>query len=592
VVAVLPKVDVVFVGFGMVGGIVASELTKRASGLRMVGLERGPFRTTNPDFLMDHFDEFRYAVQGQMFQDLSRETWTFRNDVQGSALPVRQYGAWLPGNGVGGAMVHWNGQLWRFLDYFFEYRTHLEQRYGASFLPADTTIQDWGITYAELEAYYTQFDKTFGIAGKAGNVQGVIQPGGNPFEGPRSEEYPQPPNQIAYGPTLFKQASDELGFKTFPQPTANSPQVYTNPDGQVLAPCNYCGFCERFGCHVGAKASPITTVIPTALASGRVEVREYSNVFRINTAGGQATSVSYFDAAGQEQEQPADLIVIGAFTLSNIRLLLLSQIGQPYDPRANTGVVGRNFTYQVGGASAVGWYDDRILNRFMGSGANGYCIDELNSDNFDHSDLRFFGGGNISCNDTAARPIQSFGPLPPGTPTWGSGFKAGLKQYYNRSFSFAMQGECPAYRQNYVDLDPTYNDAWGHPLPRVTFNFTDNERKMVKYVADNAITQIVGQMSPAIMQVSDTITDFNSVPYQSTHINGGTVMGDDPNTSVVNKYCQVRGVPNLFVVGASNFPQHGGYNPTGTAGALAYHTADALVTRYLPDPGMLARPSC
>jgi gluconate 2-dehydrogenase alpha chain len=587
-VATLPKVDVVFVGFGMVGGILASELSKRATGLKMVGLERGPFRNTNPDFLMDHFDEFRYAVQGQLFQDLSRETWTFRNDLQGGALPVREFGAWLPGNGVGGAMVHWNGQLWRFLDYFFEYRTHLEQRYGAGFLPQDTTIQDWGITYAELEPYYTQFDKTFGIAGKAGNVQGVIQQGGNPFEGPRSEEYPQPPNQIAYGPTLFKQACDQLGFKTFPQPTANSPKVYTNPDGQVLAPCNYCGFCERFGCHVGAKASPITTVIPTALASGRVEVREFSNVFRINTAGGQATSVSYFDSMGQEQEQPADLIVLGAFTLSNIRLLLLSQIGQPYDPQANAGVVGRNFTYQIGGASAVGWYDDRILNRFMGSGANGYCIDEFNSDSFDHADLGFFGGGNISCNNTGARPIQSFGPLPPGTPQWGTGFKAALKQYYNRSFSFALQGECPAYRQNYVDLDPTYTDAWGNPLPRVTFNFTDNERKMVKYVADNAIAQIVGQMNPAITQVNDTITDFNSVPYQTTHINGGTVMGDDPGTSVVNKYCQVWGVPNLFVVGASNFPQHGGYNPTGTVGALAYHTADALITRYLPSPAMLA----
>ena len=102
--ATLPKVDVVFVGFGMVGGIIASELSKRATNLHMVGLERGPFRTTNPDFLMDHFDEFRYAVQGQMFQDVALETWTFRNDPQGSALPVRELGAFLPGNGVGGGI--------------------------------------------------------------------------------------------------------------------------------------------------------------------------------------------------------------------------------------------------------------------------------------------------------------------------------------------------------------------------------------------------------------------------------------------------------------------------------------------------------
>jgi gluconate 2-dehydrogenase alpha chain len=305
--------------------------------------------------------------------------------------------------------------------------------------------------------------KTFGIAGKAGNLNGQIQPGRNPFEGPGSSEYPQPPNKIAYGPTLFKEAAEQLGFKPFPQPTGNSPQTYANPDCQVLAPCEYCRFCERFGCHVGAKGSPITTVIPSALASGRVEVREFWNAFRINTTGGRATSVSYRDAMGQRQEQPADLVILSAYTLTNIRLLLLSEIGTPYDPQANTGVVGRNFTYQISGAVAAGWYDDRILNRFMGSGANGYAIDEFNSDNFEHSNLGFFGGGKIAFNNTGARPIESYGPLPSGTATWGSGFKAAVKQYYNRSVSFGMQGESPAYRQNYADLDPKYVDAFGNP---------------------------------------------------------------------------------------------------------------------------------
>jgi gluconate 2-dehydrogenase alpha chain len=472
--------------------------------------------------------------------------------------------------------------------HFFEYRTHLEQRYGRGFLPEDTTIQDWGITYDELEAHYDTFDKIFGTAGKAGNLRGQIQAGGNPFEGSRSDEYPQPPNQIAYGPALFKVGAEQLGYKVFPQPTCNSPGTYRNPDGMVLAPCNYCGFCERFGCHVGAKASPIDTVVPNAMRSGRLEVREYANVFRINHEGQRATSVSYYDANGQEQEQPADLIVLGAFTLTNIRLLLLSKIGTPYDPQANAGVVGRNFTYQVFGATATGWYDDRVLNRFMGSGANGYCMDEFNSDNFDHTELGFFGGGNIACNNTGARPILNHGPLPPGTATWGSGWKAAVKQYYNRVVSFGMQGESPAYRLNYADLDPTYRDRFGNPLIRLTFNFTDNERRMVRFVAEKALTQLIAQMNPAIQRVNDTITDFDSVPYQSTHINGGPVMGSDVRTSVVNKYCQAWGVPNLFVVGASNFPQNAGYNPTGTVGALAYHTADAITNRYLPSPGPLA----
>src|SRR4051794_6687105 len=178
--ATLPKVDVVFVGFGMVGGIVANELSKRATNLKMVGLERGPFRDTYPDFVVDHFDEWKYAVQGQLFQDYAEETTTFRNDIKQTALPIRQLGNFLPGNGVGGAQVHWNGVTWRFLPHFFNYRSHLEQRYGAGFLPQDTTIQDWGISYDELEPYYNQFEKTMGISGKAGNLKGQIQEGGNP----------------------------------------------------------------------------------------------------------------------------------------------------------------------------------------------------------------------------------------------------------------------------------------------------------------------------------------------------------------------------------------------------------------------------
>ncbi len=369
----------------------------------------------------------------------------------------------------------------------------------------------------------------YGIAGKAGNLRGQIVEGGNPFEGPRSQEFPQPPNKIAYGPSLFREAAEQVGFKPFPQPTGNSPAFYTNPDGLSLAACEYCGFCERFGCHVGAKSSPILMTIPNALASGRLEVREFSTVFRINHQDGQVTSVSYYDASGIEQEQPCDMVILGAWTLENTRLMLLSGIGQPYDPRSGQGTVGKNYTYQIYGADAQGWYEDRILNRFMGSGANGFAIDEFNGDNFDHSGLGFIGGGNIAYNNTGARPILQAGPLPPGTAVWGSAWKAAVKQYYNRVASFGMQGESPAYRQHYMDLDPTYRDIFGQPLLRITFNFTDNERKMVKYVAEAALTPIITAMAPAIQRVGDTIAEYSIVPYQSTHVNGGTIIGDAPD---------------------------------------------------------------
>ncbi|MCC6312444.1 MAG: GMC family oxidoreductase, partial [Thermomicrobiales bacterium] len=224
----------------------------------------------------------------------------------------------------------------------------------------------------------------------------------------------------------------------------------------------------------------------------------------------------------------------------------------------------------------------------MGSGANGFCIDEFNSDNFDHTGLGFFGGGNINCNNTGARPIFDNGPLPTGVAKWGSDWKKAVQHYYNNSVSFAMQGECPSYRQNYVDLDPTYKDMYGNPLMRITFNWTDNERKMVRYVAEKALTPLATAMGGDIQRVTDTVTNYSIVPYQSTHTCGGVIMGADSKTSAVNKYSQSWDAHNVFVLGASNFPQNGGYNPTGTVGALAYHTADAIISKYLKSPGALA----
>ena len=183
---------------------------------------------------MDHFDEWRYAVQGQLFQDLSRETLVpsattssrprcrCANSAR-SCPATRSAAPWSTGTASSGASCR----------YFFEYRTHLEQRYGKSFLPADTTIQDWGITYDELEPYYTQFDKMFGIAGKAGNMQGRDQAWRQPVRGAALEEYPQPPNKIAYGADALPRGCEELGLQAVPHPTANSPGAYTNPDGDA-----------------------------------------------------------------------------------------------------------------------------------------------------------------------------------------------------------------------------------------------------------------------------------------------------------------------------------------------------------------------
>jgi gluconate 2-dehydrogenase alpha chain len=255
----LKPVDVVTVGVGMTASILAKELA--ATGLKVVGIERGPPRDTVPDFQSPAMhDELRFAIRKGLMVDAARETFTFRNQRDQTALPLRRLSGFLPGTGVGGSMVHWNGTTLRQVADFV-YRTQFEERYGKAFLDPDLTIQDWGVTYDELEPFYDRFEYLCGISGKAGNIKGQIQPGGNPFEGWRAREYPTPPMKEPYAAALFSKAALGLGYHPFPMPSANLSEPYTNPEGVSLHACVYCGFCERFACERYAKSSPQTIIL-------------------------------------------------------------------------------------------------------------------------------------------------------------------------------------------------------------------------------------------------------------------------------------------------------------------------------------------
>src|ERR1700735_5109562 len=241
------RADAVIVGYGWTGAIMAKTLTD--AGLSVVALERGPARDTAPDFEYPRIvDELKYGVRGDLWQPLAKETVTVRHNPNEVAAPYRKYGSFVLGNGVGGAGVHWNGQLWRASPEDLRLRSRIEERYGKRFLPAEMTIQDYPVSFEELEPHFGHFEKVCGATGTAGNLRGTIKPGGNPFEGPRSEEFPSNPLPPVYSSQLFAKAASELGYKPFSVPSANSSRAYTNPYGVRLGPCNMCGFCERFGC--------------------------------------------------------------------------------------------------------------------------------------------------------------------------------------------------------------------------------------------------------------------------------------------------------------------------------------------------------
>jgi gluconate 2-dehydrogenase alpha chain len=584
----LKETDAVVIGVGWTGSILARELTK--AGLNVVGLERGNKRTPRENFTIPSVrDDLKYAVRQELFQDAQLETVSLRHSPDETALPMRRLGSFLPGTDLGGAGAHWNGMTWRWLPSDHNARSHIIERYGKNAIPEEMTIQDLPVSYDELEPYYDKFEKLCGVSGKAGNLRGNIIDGGNVFEGPRQNEYPNPPLAKSLAGTIMDQASRSLGYHPFQAPSSNASETYTNFEGMTLGACEYCGHCERFGCEANAKASPNVCILPALLADPKFELRTNAQVKGLvyDKASRKVTAVRYIDTrSGEEYEQPAGVVILGAYVFNNVLLMLTSGIGQPYDYKTGQGAVGKNYCYQVGAGNVTVFVGDKEINPFMASGAHGVLIDDFNGDNFDHAGLGFFGGAWIQAGPTNGRPILTR-PVPPGTPRWGHEWKQATAKWYNHAFAIGASGCNYAHRENFLDLDPNYKDALGRPLIRMSYNFHDNDYKLANYIS-GVLGRLAKAMNPTTMSTPAGIKgDYSVVPYQSTHNTGGTMTGTDPKTSVVNRYLQSWDADNLFVMGASVFPQNASYNPTGLLGALAYWSANAITTQYLKSPGPL-----
>jgi gluconate 2-dehydrogenase alpha chain len=582
----LKPVDVVIVGGGWTGLLMAKEITSRTP-LSVVVLERGPARET-ADYSAG-MDELDYYIRLRMMQNIAEETITHRHSSANQAVPVRQYGSFNPGTGVGGAGEHWGAVANRFLPADFKLATHLKEKFGASRLPENLSIQDWGFTFDEIEPYYWRAEQMMGVGGKAGNLGGKLIEGGNPIEGVRSHEYPNPPHKMSYLGTMFTKAARELGYHSYPIPSATLTQDYTNPDGITRPACQYCGYCSKYGCMIGAKAQPTNTLMPLLSGKKNFALRKGCWVRRVVHRDGRAEGVTYIDPAGQETMQPADVVVLASWTLNNSRLLLLSSIGEPYDPATGKGTLGKNLTHQVN--QGVQLFFDKPLNSFMGAGGLGMGIGDFEGDPGPNAPPDVLRGGTIRASSGGDAPISTFGRIPPGEAksSWGKEWKKAALKWHDKVGSVACEGAHLAYRQNYLDLDPTYTDKFGDPLMRLTLDWTDHERRQAAFLAGIA-TSIGKGMGAA--QMGGTVRGIGAryavTYYQSTHVQGGVIMGDSPERSVVNTSQQHWRMPNLWVTGGCAFPQNAAGNPTLTILAATYRVADAFVDRYLKKPGALA----
>ncbi|TDS97509.1 GMC family oxidoreductase [Erwinia rhapontici] len=581
------EVDVVVVGLGWAGSLMSIELAM--AGLKVRALERGADRGYEEFAYPKPADEYAYAVRNKVMATPAEAAVTVRYNISQTALPTRKWGAFCPGNGVGGSGLHWTAVLIRPTPTDLKLKTYADQAYGPGVLQDDMRIMDFPFSWEEIEPYYEKFEMICGQSGLTGNLRGQILEGGDPFEGPRANPFPLPPLDDTLNNTMFVKAAKKLGYHPFPNPSACVSRAWTNPYGNQIAPCNYCGYCSKYPCLNYSKASPQTAVMDALKRMDNFSYEVHANVMKVVLHDDKKTAkgVIYIDKDGNECFQPAKIVVLSSFQFCNVRLMLLSGIGQPYNPLTEEGVIGRNYAFLSNGGATL-FFKDKNFNPFATAGATGQMFNDISPGNFDGPGLGFIGGAKIHSSQATGTPIST--ALPKGTPAWGAGWKEGMEEWYGHSMKISITTTCMSYRDIYLDLDPNYTDDYGYPLLRMTFDWKQNELKLQQHLK-GIVSNITKELNPDSYSESFLPMDahFDLTKYVSTHNVGGAVMGDNPKTSALNKYLQSWDVHNVFVPGGNAFPQNFQANPTDTIGAITLMAAQAIKDIYLKNPGPMVQ---
>ena len=558
----LPKTDVVIVGMGAAGGVAALPLTN--AGLKVIGLEAGGWlspRDFAPDELRNGARNWPQAVQKAATEAPTVRATSNDKAVQGGHPMM---------NAVGGTTMHYWAQSWRLNPWDFNVVSATRERYGADRIPAGSTVEDWPFGYEELEPFYEKVEYSVGISGQAGNVKGSINKAGNIFEGERQNEYPMRPLRSSPFTELMGDAARKLDWNPFQGPAAITSELY---DGRP--PCQYHGFCNKGGCHVQAKSSTAFTTIPKAIDSGNLDVVTFPLVTTfVTNNNGKETGVDY--VRGSESFfQPADVVLMASYAYENVRLLQLSKSRAfPNGLVNNSGQVGRHYLSHHQGSPVLALFPNDLRN-WYGLPAQGVAIDDWADDNFDHSDMDFIGGANLWVHTDrkpmSAAKMSTFGRVR----NWGSDWKKFIMENADRANTAYLQKTTLPYEDNYLDLDPIVKDPMGFPVTRITAHYHDNEKKVTAFSQERMEEWYREAGAIEIIR-----TGLGNAMGASTHAYGGTRMGDNSETNVVDRWGFAHEAPNLGVLGASVMGTSGSRNPTLTVQALSWRTAEYLVNNW------------
>ncbi len=528
-------VDFVIVGSGAAGGVIAKELS--TAGLTVVVLEQGP----RMDPTEWKHDEIRGSMGLSFTNDARKQPQTFRKteaDVAKQGAGRLSYHRL-----VGGGSVMFTANYWRFHEIDFIEKSRLGAIPGAS-------LDDWPITYQDLEPYYTKAEWELGISGEPGA-----------FDPPRSKPYPMPPLPVKSSGVLFERGARALGYHPQPTPMAILSQAWNG-----RPPCQHCGFCFGNMCEYQAKSGTLYTVIPIAEATGKCEIRPNSYVRKVEVnAQGRTTGVTYFDENRREQFQSARGVVLCANGAETPRLLFMSATTSFPDGLANSsGAVGRHLMFN-GGGGANGIFENPI---------NDYksVVDTRMIHDFYDSDPKrgFYGGGGLDSRG----PYQPLGfaqnGLPPDSPRWGSEYKRLIGELFVRSMNVSGHTTTLPLETNRVDLDPELKDDWGLPAIRQTYKNHPDDLATSRFFQGKAkeILEAAGAKKVWTGQIREQTG--------GVHLLGTCRMGNDPKTSVIDKNHRTHDVRNLFICDGSSLVTGGRGQPTATIQALAYRAGELI----------------
>lgn len=531
------EVDFVIIGSGAAGGVIAKELS--TNGFSVVVMEQGPYLRP---FQFGHDEVDTFFGEG-LDGKLEDHPHSFRASADQDAVPASFMPSLFYAKAVGGSTLHFAANYWRLRPVDFHERSLLGPISG-------TTFADWPLTYDELEPYYTKVDWEVGVSGEPG-----------PGDPRRSRGYPVPPMPIKSSGVLLRDGAERMGYTSKPAPLAILSQPYNG-----RAACVHCGFCWGQACEVGAKSSTLASMIPVAERTGRCEIRDRSVVTRVETnAAGRVTRVIYLDPDGVEQAQPAKAVVLCANGAETPRLLFLSESSQhPHGLANSSGLVGKNLMFNY---NPITWARfPEPLNEYKSVVATRVVMDFYESD----PKRGFYGGGGIDGRATIGPLFWAMFDNPmPGMPSWGPEFKKQLR-YYNYTMAIVGHGTSLPQETNMIEPDPDLVDAWGRPGIRMTY---------ADHADDLAFAGFLQERMGEIMEAAgaEQVTPLPLAPSAGTaHLLGTCRMGNDPRSSVVDRYHRAHDVANLFICDGSSMVTSGRGQPTMTIQALAFRAADYM----------------